>query len=435
MREDRVRHKLFFLLTSIFCLSTALAAESSTIKPARIYDQGKRSQILGKTTELQDEATQQRVGKRAKARVSQEMGGKIVQATDEFDELFFRYAPLSIKQHPASTFVSIISSVVGVVGVGLRAHGRRKEALENLISANEQILEAASKSFEKIAALSKTLTDLIGPKTIKEAHQENQASELDMGKKILNLFSPSNFINTFNNFTDDLYITDNKADRWEKIKHVLNDLKKEEATFDDYIALLQIKLLERELMELHKFKNWVTTKEGKTGYIGKIQESSNTIHRAIEITNEKIKPLKEKIEQLKLEPPKKGVLSRIKKITSKDSDARDANILEKENNIALFKNMLDATTLDTKTLESILENLEAERNKYINQEKQIDLEKTKYTEIKLDTKEIETRQKDIVKQIAAIKGRKAEKASLEDLAGEMGLMKNQIEDLQKRVPK
>lgn len=386
-----MNYKLFLLVTALSIIGTSYPQKVMASQDSTITTLKSRGKALDNQKKEQDTETTERIEKRSKGRQLQRIGGKMVEVTNSISDLI-KEAPLSIQQQNPTTAVAILNRVVTGVGVTIRALGRRKEALQAIMSANEQIIEAAAKTYEKIEALSSTLETLIGPKTFINAAREVQSSDLSKGQKILTMLSPSNYINTFNKFTDDLYITDNKAKRWEEIKRVNKELQEEQSRYDDYIALLQIKFLEKMIMALHLNQN-------KDAYLNKLDESVKTIDEALNITNAKI-------EALDATPAKSGVLNKLKKVVGKDQDTQIA-----KERAALIN----------------------ERAKYIKQKESTLQEIKHYQELKTEPSSIKQERDDLVKKISEIKGRREAKVDLNDLKNEISELKGLLQSIQNDV--
>lgn len=399
-----MKYRSVLLLSSLIISPSSFGSDVKAPQQQNIYSKDKRAQDLSAAKKQMDDATLKKLTKRSEGRKAQKIGGDILDATKVVDDLLFN-APLSIKQHYATTAVAVLNTVVTGIGLGIRAYGRRKEAMQSIVSANEQILEAASRSFEKVEALNTELEALLGPKTIAIAIEKNQDPTLSKSQKLINLLAPRNYINTFNKFTDALYITDNKAERWEKIKKITKDLQEEQARYDDYIALLQIKFLEKMVMTFHleenKYENLAAKgkSENPGGYIKKLEDSIEPLTEAIKITEQKIADLKE------APAAKDGLLNRLKKTVGKDDGTKRAKILK---------------------------SLEEERDNYVKQKESVMDDIEYYKNSKTDSNAIKTGRDELLKKIADIKGRKAQKISIEDLQNTIEDLRNQILKLQNK---
>jgi hypothetical protein len=357
-----------------------------------------RAQALQTQKKALTPSAQERLTERAKGREIQESAQVGVDITGDINSALSRL-PLIIRQQHPTTVIAVLTQVIRGVSVGIRAVGRRKEALQAIETIDEQILEAATQSYEKIVALSQKMEDLMGRKTIGQAIEEVTSLEvasLDLrkSKKILNLLNPSNYLNTFSDFTDDLYITVNKAERWEKIKQLSKDLKEEQDRFDDYIALLQIKLLEKMMMTFHLEKN-------KDAYVLKLQESLKTIEAAIALTDSKINDLNNK------QPAKAGILNRLKKAVGKDA----------------------TEVQQAKTVTS----LKDERQNYIKQKEDVQEKIKTYQEMPVNPDTLKKGREELQQKIKEIQSRRAAKFSPEDLANALIDLKAQIQGIQKEV--
>ncbi|MBM3633404.1 MAG: hypothetical protein FJX03_06870 [Alphaproteobacteria bacterium] len=393
--------RLFIWLTTVFGTSSILGAQPTG--PSNIYDKDARNQILQAQKQNTDVATQQRIDTRAKGREIQAKADVVVNVTNEIQDLI-RKAPLSIQQQNATTVVAVLNQVVQGAGVLFRAYGRRKEALQTIMGTNEQILEAAIKSYEKIQAQSVILEKLIGPTTIQSAMKKAQNLTGNKSQIISGLLNPANYLNTFVAFTDSLLITDNKADRWEKIKLASKSLSEEQSRFDDYIALLELKVLENMMMEYHRIENFNTVKnpnknqENPQGYINILKTSFATLGEAIRITDQKILALK-------ADPPKGNVLNKFKKVVGKDSQ-----------------------TLNNQTLSA----LTAEREKYVKQKQDLEDKIAYYQDqsTTLDPKKIAEGKANTLAQIKSIQMARVSKANLNDLVQQVVQLTNQVTQLQ-----
>jgi hypothetical protein len=364
--------------------------------------EAQKAKLKAPQMEAIDEEARKRMETRAKARVVQDRSGTLIDKTNMVKEIIAS-APLSIQQQNPTTVVAIVNNVVWGVSVGVRAIARRKEAMQAILSANEQILEAAAKSYEKIEKLTNSLEELLGQKTIMSALQDIQSSELTRSQKILGLLTPTHYLNTFHKFTDSLYITTNKAETWEQIKNTSKALKEEQIRFDDYIALLKIKLLEKEMMSFHLMENFdqqkkiVKDQQNIGGYKDKLAESAQTLDAAIAITDKKIKDLKSQ------QPANGGLLNRLKKTVGKDDE-----------------------TLNMKAITALM----AERTQYVKQKEDVQRQVAQHQEMKLDPAEIKQERDKIKAQIDEIQATRVSKTDPEELGQEIMALRNQVKDLQ-----
>lgn len=396
--------RLFILLISFLGTSSVYGNQGTT--PSNIYDKDARSRMLQTQKQNTDVATQQRIDTRAKGREIQAKADVVVNATSEIQDLI-RKAPLSIQQQNATTVIAVLNQVVQGAGVLFRAYGRRKEALQAIMGTNEQILEAAIKTYEKIQAQSIILEKLIGPTTIQSAMKKAQVITGNKNQIISGLLSPTNYLNTFAAFTDSLLITDNKAERWEKIKAASKSLSEEQSRFDDYMALLQLKVLENMMMEYHRIENFNTVKnpnknqENPQGYIIILKNSLKTLGEATRITDQKI-------QTLKAESPKVNVLNKFKKVVGKDSE-----------------------TLNNKTLNALI----AEREKYVKEKQDVE-DKIAYYENQsktLDPKQIAEGKANTLAQIKSIQMTRVSKTNVNDLAQQIVQLTAQVTQLQNEI--
>jgi hypothetical protein len=395
---------LFIFLITVFSASSIFGAQIAT--PSNIHDKDARNRLLQAQKQNTDAATQQRLDTRAKGREIQAKADIVVNVTNEIQDMI-RKAPLSIQQQNATTVVAVLNQVVQGVGVLFRAYGRRKEALQAIMATNEQILEAAIKSYEKIQAQSLILEKLIGPTTIQSAMKKAQNLTGNKSQIISGLLNPANYLNTFVAFTDSLLITDNKADRWEKIKMSSKSLSEEQSRFDDYIALLELKVLENMMMEYHRIENFNAVKnphknqENPQGYINILKTSFATVGEAIRITDQKILALK-------ADPPKGSVLNKFKKVVGKDSQ-----------------------TLNNQTLSA----LTAEREKYVKQKQDLEDKIAYYQDqsTTLDPKQIAEGKANTLAQIKSIQMARVSKANLNDLVQQVVQLTNQVTQLQNDI--
>jgi hypothetical protein len=372
------------------------AADASG-KPS-VYAPDARAQALQTQKKALDAPTQERGEERSAGRAIQKSAQAGVDITGGINSALSRL-PLIIRQQHPTTVIAVLTQVIRGVSVGIRAVGRRKEALQAIETIDEQILEAATQSYEKIVALSQKMENLLGRKTIGQAIEEVTSLEvasLDLrkSKKILSLFNPSNYLNTFHDFTDDLYITVNKAERWEKIKQLSKDLKEEQERFDDYIALLQIKLLEKMMMAFHLDEN-------KDAYILKLQESMKAIEAAIALTDSQINDLTSQ------QPAKGGILNRLKKAVGKDNTgAQQAKMIA---------------------------NLKDERQKYIKQKEDIQEKIKDYQKMAVNPDAIKRGREELQQKIKEIQLKRAINFNPEELADSVIDLKAQIQGIQKEV--
>lgn len=385
--------RLIFLVTAFSVSTPVLGTDSLT----------KRFQSLEQQKQKATSQEQKKLEERSKGRDIQQKAGVVINTTDDIDQ-FIQKLPLVAQRQYPTVAARILNKVVNVVGVGVRAYGRRKEALQAITGTSEQVLEAATQSYETIKDLSTKLSELLGDKTLKKALEENRSSEdMTIGQRALNLFAPSNFLNTFNQFTDRLYITDNKATRWTKIKETAKALKEEEETFDDYIAMLQIKFLEKLIMHLHLQTN-------KDKYIQGLQRVDHNLETgkpeggalaaldtAIDITNQKIQDLTEEASG------KKTGFARLKQKVGKGKNEKALQVLKEE------------------------------REKYVRQKEDLLQEIKIYQNTQSTPEDIKRQRAELMQKISEIKGRKLIKATPEELKDEINDLKRQVQNLQNDV--
>lgn len=224
------------------------------------------------------------------------------------------------------------------------------------------------------------------------AYEENKSSDMSAPKKLLNLFTPMHYFNTFQKITDDLYITENKAIRWEKIKATQKELQEEQERFDDYIALMQIKVLEKLIMGLHNVQN-------KHAVIPKLQEYLTTTNKAIDLTQAKI-------DSLMKQQPDKGLLNTLKKTVGKNSTTQRNQELA--------------------NLTTELQKYQARKAELKDQIKQLTLSSN-------TSDDINNQRESLKKQIAEINLKRTKKLKPEDLAQVLSGLQDQVNQLEKTV--
>lgn len=371
----------FIFLFLIFFLNFSQESQA-------IYNQDQRAQILQDQKKQQNETIQKNLSQRSEGRKIQSVGGDIVDVTSKIDGLL-DHLPNKIKDFPATTVLSVLNRVANVVGRGVVAYGRRQEGLKAIINTDEQILEESMRSFEKIKLLSRTLADLLGQKTLMDAVQENKDSDATLGRKTLNLLAPSNFMNTFNQFTDNFYITDNKRARWAQVKKAAQDLREEEAVFDDYMAILQIKFLEKMIMVLHRQQN-------KDVYLKKIEES-------LEVLNQALRNVGQKINDLHREENKGGMINRLKKAVGRDKESQN---------------------------QSKIADLLLEKKKYEQEREATEKERNTYQTMSVNEDALNKAREELKAKILDIKGRKPAQLTLENMMEEIETLKTKLQDME-----
>ena len=386
--------RLFLLANISLIVPTLEVAATSSSQSNRAQALESRKNKLSNSLEAQknslniNKATKGRIDTRSKARETQQKAQTVINVTSGINETIQKM-PLAIRQQHATSAVAVLNQVVLGVSVGVRALARRKEALQAIEHTDEQILEAAIKSYEKIQSLTTTLESLLGPKTIGMAYKENKSSTMSKGQKLLNLLNTTHYLNTFNKFTDNLRIADNKAARWEKIQETTKVLKEEQDRLDDYIALMQIKALERMIMNLHSVQNKDVT-------IPRLKEFLITTNKGIEEIDKQIKALS------KQKATKKGIVHHLKKRIGKDEDTKRGKELE---------------------------NMKGERQKYL--ERKLELE-TQIKQLQTTSKNISNIQKerdDLKKQIEEINLFRVVKTTPKEIAEELISLKREIQEL------
>jgi hypothetical protein len=395
-----MQENIKFYILAIFIFLQQATSSSDVSKPVVSNKQFRKETLKAQTKEMEGDA-QKRLKKRAQGRVIQDTSQVAVEASDKIS-MYMSKLPLSVQQHSASTAIAIINKVVWGAGTAVRALGRRQEAIQSVLSTNEQILEAATKTYENIQKLTDTLEGLLHPKTIIEAVKDLPSSNISKKDKILNLLKPQNYINTFDKFTDNLYITTNKADQWETVKTTAKSIIEEEKRFDDYMAILQIKVLEKQLMNLHKLENFHSTKDPKTkqqtanpGYKAKLENDISTIEQAITATELKERALSG------IQPSSGGLMNKLKKTMGKDEKA------QQEKELAKLRDALSQYHKQKSDIETELgqfqsmstDSIDEDRKKLIEEIEQIKRSNT----AKLNPEELVDQINDLKKEIANLK--------------------------------
>lgn len=397
-----MNYRFFPVIISILFTSSALGSPP----PASLTYNDQRQQALKIQKGQTDADTRQRLKKRADARVLQERAQYAVEATTVVDHLLQKL-PLTVKEHPASTVAVVINKLAFGISLGVRAIGRWREAAQQVLSTNEQVLEAAVKSYERIESLSATLKDMLGPKTVIDAFKELPSSRKSTADKVLDLFRPQNYLNTFTKFTDATYIS-NKADRWEQVKKTSELLIDEEKRFDDYIAMLQIKILERQIMNLHKLENFTAAKNGsKTssnpqtpGYKAKLEERITIVKAAIDATDKKIRALSG------IKNPTGGLTNRLKKVVGKDDESQRVKEIAK---------------------------LNAEKAQYVKQMSEVQAELDALSTTSLSPDEIKDERELLRSMIEEVKGRRMPVQTLDDVNDTLRDIQKQINSIQEQI--
>jgi hypothetical protein len=392
-------YRLSLLLTSVVFISSTWGSLPRSTPQS--YE-GQRKQALNLQINQEDEDTRESLKKRADARVLQERAQYGVDASNQISKLLEKL-PLSVKEHPASTVATVVNKLALGVSLGVRALGRWREAAQQILSTNEQVLEASIKSYEKIESLSATLKEMLGPKTVIYAFKELPSSEKSNGEKILDLLRPRNYINTFTKFTDATYLT-KKADRWEQVKKTADTLRDEEKRFDDYIAMLQVKILERQIMNLHKLENFAGSKTSSAtqvpGYQEKLVERIAVIKAAIDANDKKIRALSG------IQSQTGGITNRLKKVVGKDDESQRTKELTK---------------------------LNTEKAQYVKQLSEVQAEQESLASSSMTSEEIKTERELLKGMIEEIKGRRVAGLSVEELGDAINDMQKQITSLQNQL--
>ena len=180
---------LLLSISSIPCAFGTVVPPQTSVPAQKGSYQKARAGSLETQKSQSDAATQERLEKRAQGRKIQEAITPVIDATGEINEFLF-HLPLIIRQQHPTTAVAVLNQLVRGVSIGIRAIGRWKEATQAILDTNEQILEAAIKSYEKIEAQTKMLEDLLGQKTIVDALKDIPSSNVSKSKKVLNLLNP-----------------------------------------------------------------------------------------------------------------------------------------------------------------------------------------------------------------------------------------------------
>lgn len=393
-----LKHVIY--LFAIFCASFQMILASDSPTAFSTYNKTRQEHFEAQKNVLSEEE-QKRLQKRSQARKLQE-GAQVVVGATETISTYMSQLPLSIQQQNPTTAVAVLNKLAWGVGTVVRAIGRRQEAMQAVLSTNEQLLEATVKSYEDILKLTHALEDLLHPKTILEAVKDLSSSQTSKTDKLLSLLKPQHYLNTFDKFTDNLYITNNKAQQWEMVKKTVKELIEEEKRFDDYIALLQIKVLERQLMNLHKLANFNAAIDPKTkqitkkpGYKAKLEQDLKTVDAAIGITETKLRETKEN------QPASGGLMNKLKKTIGKDEKTQQ----EKE----LLK-------------------LQSQLNQYKQQKKDIEAEIQQFQTMSVDSIDADTKQ--LIHEINNIKQSRATDLTPAEMADQITDLRKQVQNLQ-----
>lgn len=197
--------------------------------------------------------------KASQGRSKQVTGETIQQTTTEIGDAL--EAPVAlVKKATNSPIAGILVSTIkyggGTIGTVLTALGRYEERTQKIFSANEQLVDGAQKSFEKIEVLTEEIQELVEYRTLSETTQSRQKNkDVSVKKRIKRSLSPSTWKNTVEHLLDKTYFTDFKSQRAEDIKALQIQLKQEKDHFEEIIRLLQIKLLQDSLKDIEKRLN------------------------------------------------------------------------------------------------------------------------------------------------------------------------------------
>lgn len=223
---------------------------------------------------LQNDASgiNQRRFKASEGRALQALGEEVSELSESYSE-FFGDAPKMLSKIPdphaaivGSGAMSILSAIKWggrAIGMALAAVGRYKETAQKILSVNEQIVEAAQQSFERIEDLTDALNEKVEHITLpKLANSDKQHGPAkSFRKKVKLALSPGTWENTVKEILDKTYFTDFKSKTGKEIKIIQDQLMVERTTFEDYIRLLQIRILEESIKNIQKLLNKKATLE------------------------------------------------------------------------------------------------------------------------------------------------------------------------------
>lgn len=238
----------------------------------------KRDTDLKWLTENLTKEEAENIQKRSNARYYIDLGGKVqrysdsmVAALNSLPQLGGAATGVTAGIDPQAAFVDLINKVGSLVARGLQAYGRYKASFVlEVISTNEQIVEGAQKSYEEIQKIQSEINDLLGFK-----------KEDIKIRRFKDLFSKRVFKN-IDEFTDKMYLTNNKEERGERINALLKTLKEEKSTFNNYVATLNIKYLETQLMKIHKIKNRQKYVEGLSRNLTELEKFIEVFQKSVD---------------------------------------------------------------------------------------------------------------------------------------------------------
>lgn len=103
---------------------------------------------------------------------------------------------------------------------------------------------------------------------LNEKVDDNQ-SVLECVKTVL---SPGTITNSIADLSDSLYITDNLSGRALEVKKLQRRLKLGKLQFEFYVRTLQIKTLERQIIEKQKFQSWLQQYDEQANLVAELKE-------------------------------------------------------------------------------------------------------------------------------------------------------------------
>jgi hypothetical protein len=221
-------------------------------------------EALVQQKEQGDEDIEKRMGKRADARDLQKKGEKLKKKVKSVTSPLGKIgttgglvASASGDLHLKMAAALLKVSVAAVNGLGATVAqiiigvGRYQERSQEILSITELLMEDLRKSIEKIKALKKKQSSLLGISKTPQP-EENPSALKQFALKLYNGTTniQNNIQNKVQKATD--LLTDAKIDREKKLKGIQDDLKKEKEHFSEIIKLLQIKLLQDAVKEIDK---------------------------------------------------------------------------------------------------------------------------------------------------------------------------------------
>lgn len=341
-----------------------------------------RQEMIEQFVQQSDVQTQNNLKKRAYGRKIESYAQKGNNLVDKAQALVVQ-SPFAFQASQGGTAVSVTTAIVRAVSLGLGIYGRRQQDVVKIVTADEQILEAATKSQERIQLLTENLENLLGQKTIIDAINNLKNKDKTKTEKLLGLLNPDVYINTLNNFTDDAYITNNKLERWQSVKQTAKELEEEKKILDDYIALFQIKFLEQEMMRFHKIQYYLPYQdaEGNTmpGYKAKLEED-------IQATKEGFRLLELKLNNLPALPGKNDLFGRAKASLGHDKYYARKQLIESLSGQAQeYRNHITNIQQEMQDIETFLsqpdwlQQIDQERSQILKLKEEVSLRRLEHT--------------------------------------------------------